>query len=188
MTDSPLLQVIIASTRPSRAGGAIGRWFFDLSTARDDLRSELIDLREVNLPLLNEPKQPSEGDYVHAHTRAWSERIVRGDAYAFVIPEYNHSMNAAIKNAIDTLYAEWLRKPYLIVCYGGASRGLRASKALSTSLLSLKMVQAGEISISLGSTPTNEGSFVADERTLRAATSALDELTRLTLLFRDLRH
>jgi len=32
------------------------------------------------------------------------------DAYVFVTPEYNHSTSAALKNAIDFLYHEWVNK------------------------------------------------------------------------------
>lgn len=29
------------------------------------------------------------------------------DGYVFVTPEYNHGISAALKNALDFVYAEW---------------------------------------------------------------------------------
>jgi hypothetical protein len=54
----PHLQIIIGSTRPGRRGGAVGNWFYNLAVRHDKFGVELIDLAEVNLPLLDEPLQP----------------------------------------------------------------------------------------------------------------------------------
>jgi NAD(P)H-dependent FMN reductase len=75
--------------------GRAGRRPFDV---------EVIDLKEVNLPLLDEPNHPRLQQYTREHTRRWSETISRGDAYVFVHPEYNHGYNAALKNALDYLF------------------------------------------------------------------------------------
>jgi hypothetical protein len=39
---------------------------------------ELIDLAEVNLPLLDEPLRPGRGLYTREHTRRWSRTISLG--------------------------------------------------------------------------------------------------------------
>jgi NAD(P)H-dependent FMN reductase len=97
MTDKPLLQVIVCSTRPGRVGIAIAKWFYELAVARGDFDVELVDLLNVNLPIYDEPVHPIKREYVHEHTLNWSAIIDRADAYVFVMPEYNHSMNAATK-------------------------------------------------------------------------------------------
>lgn len=186
-TPSPRLQVVIGSTRPQRVGGAIAAWFYDLALAHEGLSVELVDLAAVDLPLLDEPHHPIRRQYVHDHTKRWSATVERADAFVFVIPEYNHSMNAAMKNAIDYLHHEWRYKPFGLVCYGGASRGLRAAQALKPSLAALAMPLAGDVSISLAATPVTDGVFVGDEHLTSAATSVLDELARLTPLYVDLR-
>jgi NAD(P)H-dependent FMN reductase len=38
---------------------------------------------------------------------AWSQVAGRFDAFVLVTLEYNHSTSAALKNALDHLYAEW---------------------------------------------------------------------------------
>ena len=62
----------------------------------------------------------------------------------FVIPEYNHGVNAATKNAIDYLHHEWAHKPVGLVSYGGVSGGTRAVHALKPTLAQLKMLPLAE--------------------------------------------
>ncbi len=95
------IQIIIGSTRPGRVGKAVGEWVYEQLKAREDVELELIDLAEVNLPLLDEPIPPSQGKYSQQHTKDWSEIVNRADGYIIVTPEYNHGVPAALKNAID---------------------------------------------------------------------------------------
>jgi NAD(P)H-dependent FMN reductase len=129
--DGPqLLEVITGSTRPSRRGQTVAEWVIGLARSRSALTIEPIDLREVALPLLDEPEQPKFGHYRQAHTKAWSATIARAQAFLFVIPEYNHGYNAATKNAIDYLFREWSEKAVGFVSYGGRSGGARATEQL----------------------------------------------------------
>ena len=187
MSEKPLLQIIVGSTRPGRAGIAIAEWFYALAAEREDFEVELVDLAEVNLPLFDEPIHPVKREYVHEHTLNWSHIIDRADAYVFVIPEYNHSMNAAVKNAIDYLHWEWVYKPYSIVCYGGASMGLRAATALKPVLVQLHMSWCGDVSIPLMTTPVVDGVFHANDVLVDASTTALNELARFTPILKQLR-
>jgi NAD(P)H-dependent FMN reductase len=136
----PTLQIIIASTRPGRVGPSVAAWFYDRAVKNGDFEVELVDLAEVNLPLFDEPKHPRFGDYVHQHTKDWSATIRRGDAYVFVVPEYNYGFNAAIKNAIDYLNQEWAYKPLGFVSYGGVAAGTRAVQMLKQVVSALKLV------------------------------------------------
>ncbi|HSN02193.1 MAG TPA: NAD(P)H-dependent oxidoreductase [Acidimicrobiales bacterium] len=181
------LQVILGSTRPVRAGEPIARWVIDAASARSDFDVELIDLAVVNLPPLDEPRQASDGDYQHEHTRQWSATIQRGDAVIFVLPEYNHSYNAATKNALDYLYKEWRYKAAGIVCYGGGARGTRAAQHLKTVLSSLKMVHVGDVAVGLGDAPVVDGEFAGTPQLNRALSSLFDETARLIPHLRTLR-
>ena len=183
----PVLHVIVGSTRPGRAGIAVAQWFYDLAVASGDFDVELIDLKEVNLPMYDEPNHPIRREYVHTHTKAWSETIDRADAYVFVIPEYNHGMNAATKNAIDYLHFEWQYKPYGIVCYGGASMGLRAAQILKPTMAALKVTLCGDVSITLATTPVKDGVFAGNEILVDSATKLLAELAVFAPLLRPLR-
>ncbi|MHA5284041.1 NADPH-dependent FMN reductase [Corynebacterium sp. CQ3829_602738] len=71
---------------------------------------------------------PAMGQYSKDHTKAWAEKIASYDGFVFVTPEYNHSVPAALKNAVDLLYAEWNNKAIGFVSYGSAG-GTRSVEA-----------------------------------------------------------
>ena len=97
---------------------------------RSDAEFELVDIKDFDLPLLDEPVLPIMGQqYTHQHTKTWSAKIGSFDAYVFVTPEYNHGTSGALKNAIDFLYHEWVNKAAGFVSYGGAG-GARAVEQL----------------------------------------------------------
>ena len=185
----PTLQIVIASTRPGRIGPSVATWFHDRAVKTGDFDVELIDLAEVNLPMFDEPKHPRFGEYVHQHTKDWSATISRGDAYVFVIPEYNYGFNAAIKNAIDYLNKEWQYKPLGFVSYGGVAAGTRAVQMLKQVVSALKMVPMTEaVNIPFVQ------QFLDSDRVLQpndvmenAATAMLDELARWTEATQPLR-
>lgn len=150
MTDAdrrPLLQVIVASTRPGRVGEPIARWFAGYARDHEAFDVEIIDLAEIDLPMFAEPEHPRFGRYTMDSTKAFSATIARADAFAIVHPEYNHSYNAAVKNALDHLNQEWAGKPVALVGYGGVAAGARAAEALVPVLVGLQMVVTGTVPI-----------------------------------------
>ena len=138
------LHTVIASTRPGRAGAPVGRWFHDAATRDGRFACELVDLAEVNLPLMDEPKHPRFRDYQHAHTRAWSAKVAAADAFVFVTPEYNYSAPPSLTNALDYLFHEWNYKPCAFVSYGGVSGGVRSVQMLKQTVTALKMMPIPE--------------------------------------------
>src|SRR3954470_10660026 len=177
----PTLQIIIASTRPGRVGLPIGQWVRDRAVEHGAFDVELIHLAEVNLPFLDEPKHPRLGQYMHQHSKDWSAKIASGDAYVFVMPEYNHSFNAPLKNAIDYLYAEWQHKPVGFVSYGGVAAGTRAVQAIKLVLAALKMTPAVE-SVPIpffGQHIDTDGVFNGTDALNQAVAGMLNELRRL---------
>ena len=123
------IAIIIGSTRPGRKADAVARWVYDIAQKRTDAEFEVVDIKDFNLPLLDEPMPPMMGQYTQEHTKTWSAKIASFDAFIFVTPEYNHATSAALKNAIDYLYQEWVNKAAGFVSYGGAS-GTRAVENL----------------------------------------------------------
>ena len=122
--------IIIGSTRPERVGESVARWVHGLAKARKDAEFELVDIKDYNLPLLDEPIPPSMGKYSKEHTKRWAAKIATFDAFIFVTPEYNHGYPAALKQAIDLPRRQWQAKPVAFVSYGGMSGGLRAVEQL----------------------------------------------------------
>jgi NAD(P)H-dependent FMN reductase len=121
--------IIIGSTRPGRNSEAVAEWVYQLASTRKDAEFELVDIRDYDLPLLDEPIPASMNQYMNEHTKKWAEKIGSFDAFIFVTPEYNHAPTGALKNAIDYLYAEWNNKAAGFVSYGSAG-GVRAVEQL----------------------------------------------------------
>jgi NAD(P)H-dependent FMN reductase len=137
------IAIIIGSTRPGRNGEAVGKWVFEIAQKRSDASFELIDLVEVNLPLLDEPYPPAMQKYTKQHTKDWSEKVAAFDAFIFVTPEYNHGVPAALKNALDFLYVEWNNKVAGFVGYGNTG-GARAVEHLRSTMAELQMADVRE--------------------------------------------
>src|SRR5437588_6428927 len=135
-----MLRIAISSgsTRPGRNGESVARWVYEIAQQRSDAEFELIDIKDFNLPLLDEPVPPSLGQYTKEHTKAWAAKIDSFDAYVFVTPEYNHGTSGALKNAIDFLYKEWTNKAAGFVGYGSAL-GARAVEHLRLVLAEVQM-------------------------------------------------
>jgi NAD(P)H-dependent FMN reductase len=123
------IAIIIGSTRPGRIGEAVAKWIYEIAKKRRDAEFELVDIKNFNLPLLDEPVPPSMGQYSKPHTKAWAAKIGSFDGYVFVSPEYNHGICGALKNAIDFLFAEWNNKAASFVSYGSVG-GARAVEHL----------------------------------------------------------
>ena len=122
----PDLTIIIASTRPGRAGLPIGTWFAERARVDGAFDVRVVDLADVGLPMYDEPDHPRLRRYRNQHTKDWSATIDAADAVVFVTPEYNYGYPASLKNAIDFLHEEWAYKPVGFVSYGGVAAGTRA--------------------------------------------------------------
>lgn len=175
------LGVVVASVREGRVGFAIAEWMVTAARAHGAFSPRLIDLREVGLPLLEEPAHPRLQQYSDARTRRWSGIVGETDAFVFVTPEYNHSLPPALVNALDHLYLEWNYKAAGFVSYGGVSGGLRSVQSAKPLLCALKMVPIVE-AVALPSVHklVGEGRFTAEPPHQKAASIMLDELKRWT--------
>ena len=175
----PLLQVVIGSTRPGRVGPTLAGWLAGVAEAHQAFDVEVVDLAEVALPLYDEPHHPRSGQYVHRHTQEWSGTVSRADAFVFVVPEYNYGFNAATKNALDYLHAEWQYKPVGFVSYGGLAAGTRAVQMLKQVVTALRMVTVVEsVAVPAVSEHVADGRFTPPPGAEQAATAMLEELAR----------
>jgi NAD(P)H-dependent FMN reductase len=130
--------VVVGSTRPTRICLGIAEWIRGVIQQDSPLQYELLDLAEVNLPLLDEPLQASLEQYEHEHTRQWSRTVSSYSGFLFVFPQYNWGYPAALKNALDFLYHEWHDKPATVASYGTRG-GNRGASQLLTVLQGLHM-------------------------------------------------
>jgi NAD(P)H-dependent FMN reductase len=122
MSDPVRLAVIIASTRHGRFGPVAATWFAHQASRRGNLRVDLVDLAEAQLPqTLTDAHEP-----VPAAVRDLAPRLAAAEGFVVVTPEYNRSFPAPLKTAIDWFYEEWQAKPVTFVAYGRDSGGLHA--------------------------------------------------------------
>jgi NAD(P)H-dependent FMN reductase len=185
----PTLQIIIASTRPGRVGLPVGQWFIGRAQAHGAFELDVADLAEIKLPFVDEPNHPRLRQYTKKHTKDWSARVERADAFVIVLPEYNYGYPATIKNAIDFLNQEWKYKPVGFVSYGGVAAGTRSVQQLKEVVTTLSMFPLfAAVSIPFVSQfIDDEGEIQANETMEQAADAMLDELVRVEAALRPLR-
>ncbi len=184
------LAVILVSTREERKGAAVARWFMEIAERFEGFNADLIDLAEVDLPIYDEAKHPRLAQYEHGHTKAWSERIARADAFVFVTPEYNFGTPPSLVNALIYLHNEWNYKPVGFVSYGGVSggtRGVQMTKQYVTSLKMMPMAEAVAIPFFTQHLNAETGSFDPGEMQAKAANIMLAELLRWATALQTLR-
>ncbi|MGD0874958.1 MAG: NAD(P)H-dependent oxidoreductase [Acidimicrobiales bacterium] len=184
----PILTVIIASTRPGRAGLPVAAWFVEHARAHGAFEVRVADLAEIDLPLLDEPNHPRLRQYTKRHTIEWSAIIDASDAFVFVTPEYNYGYPASLKNAIDYLHQEWLRKPVGFVSYGGVAAGTRSVQQLKQVVTCLSMMPLNEaVAIPFFTEFIEDGKVKANQIMVQAADAMLDQLARVEAAMRPLR-
>lgn len=102
---------------------------------------ELIDAREVNLPMLDRMYK----EYPHGEAPAALERLAgkirNADAFVFVTGEYNWGVQPGLKNLTDHFLEEWFWRPAAIASYSaGRFAGARAALAWHGTLSEMGMV------------------------------------------------
>ena len=139
------LMVIWGSSRQGRQGGQVAEWIKDQAVADKRFAVDFVDLKQLNLPMFDEPTNPSNiknlDEYVHPEGRAWAERVAAAEAFIFITPEYNYAPSAVLKNAIDWVGLPWDGKPVGLIGYGGIVGGARAVEQLRTIVSGLGLIQ-----------------------------------------------
>lgn len=115
--------IILGSTREGRLSPQVGEWVKELADKRGDANYTIIDIADYKLPLLGENGHDASG------AADWSKAVAEQDGFVFIVQEYNHSITASLKNALDYLKVEWNNKAAGIVSYGAVG-GARATEHL----------------------------------------------------------
>jgi NAD(P)H-dependent FMN reductase len=132
----PRIGIILSTTREGRFADHAAGWIGELAARRDDLAFETVDLRDHPLPFFDEPRSPAYRTPERPEVRRWASLIGALDGFVFVTAEYNRSVPAVLKNALDYAYAEWNRKPAAFVGYGpvGAARAVEHLRLIAVEL------------------------------------------------------
>jgi NAD(P)H-dependent FMN reductase len=132
------LLVIVGSTRPGRAADLVVPWVMSRARAYRGFDVELADLRDWPLPIFTEHAGTigdlADPTYSEPLVRAWNQKVKQADAFIVVTPEYNHSIPAVLKNAIDSVWLSFgfRNKPVAAVGYSGSiGAGIRAIEHLA---------------------------------------------------------
>ncbi len=133
-----LLNIVIGSVRKNRIGPAIAEWLAREARLKVPFEVVVTDLADFTLPMDDEPEVPQTRNYVQPHTRVWSRVVEQADAFVLVVPQYNWGYPAALKNALDHLFWEWVGKPVVTVSYAYHG-GEKAARQLREVLTGLRM-------------------------------------------------
>lgn len=186
------IAIIIGSTRPNRNAEQVARWVHEIAKKRTDAEFELVDIRDFDLPLLDESLSAFgtaflKKEYARPHTKAWAAKIRAFDGYVFVTPEYNHGVSGALKNALDYLYVEWNNKAAGFVAYGSAG-GTRAVEQLRLILAELQIATVrNEVNLSVYTDFENYTTFKPGPVHEQRANAMLDQLVAWTVALKPLR-
>jgi NAD(P)H-dependent FMN reductase len=141
------LQVIVGTTRPTRAADKVLPWLTDRTSKHPAFETEILDLREWPLPFFQEHlgtigdmNNPTYSDPI---VKRWNQKVKEADAYVIVTAEYNHGIPAVLKNAIDTVFVSFgfRHKPVAFVAYSsGVSAGIRAVEHLNQVMIETEAI------------------------------------------------
>lgn len=179
MATKPRIGIVISTTRQGRFADGPANWLVEIALQRDDAEFEVVDLRDYPMPFFDEPGSPFYVPPANEIAQKWGAKMDSLDGYIFVTAEYNHSISAVLKNALDYAYKAYNRKPASFLAYGGAG-GARAVEHLRGILAELQ-VASMKFPVHIGMTEMlgimREGKSMADfPYLIDTAKAMLDEL------------
>ncbi len=132
----PKIGIIISTDRDTRFGNKPAQWLYDAASKQSDLEFEVVDLRDFPLPFFAEVASNLYAPTQNEVGVRWQKKVAEFDGYVFVTAEYNHSVPAVLKNALDYAYTEWNKKPAAYVGYGGvgAARAIEQLRLINVEL------------------------------------------------------
>lgn len=142
------LRIVVGSTRPGRQADLVVPWLVDRASAHGAFDVGVLDLRDFPLPMFQETYAAFTGGgdgpaWSDPSLHAWNDAVAEGDAFLFVTPEYNHSVPAVLKNAVDSVFGSYAfrNKVAGFVGYsGGLVGGARAVEHLAHIVIEAEMV------------------------------------------------
>jgi NAD(P)H-dependent FMN reductase len=132
--------VFYGSYRSDRMGIRLAHFVIERFRARGD-DVELIDAREVGLPMLDRMYKEHPRGQAPAVLEQLAEKIRTADGFIFVTGEYNWGIQPGLKNLTDHFLEEWFWRPAAIASYSaGRFSGARAALAWHGTLSEMGMV------------------------------------------------
>jgi NAD(P)H-dependent FMN reductase len=128
--------IVLGSTRVGRFADRPAEWLLGVANKRGGAAFEIVDLRDYPMPFFDAPKSPLREPPTNEVARRWARKVAELDGYVFVTAEYNRSISAVLKNALDHIYFEPARKPAAFVGYGavGAAHAVEQLRLMTIEL------------------------------------------------------
>ncbi len=112
MNQELYIPVILGTVRQGRQSENAARFVKGEVEKREGVRTELIDIRELPLPV-NDAGEPTKDS-------GFSQKMQEADGLILVVPEYNHGYPGLFKHVMDSCLKEYIHKAAGIV---GVSKG-----------------------------------------------------------------
>ena len=137
---SDRILVFYGSYRSDRMGIRLADYIVRSLAARG-AEPELVDAREIGLPILDRMYKEYPHGSAPPKLEALAGKIRAADAFVFVAGEYNWSVQPGLKNLTDHFLEEWFWRPAAIASYSaGRYAGVRAGVAWHGVLSEMGMV------------------------------------------------
>jgi NAD(P)H-dependent FMN reductase len=134
-----LVQVITGTTREGRFSSRVAAWVMSRLAGHPQFDVELVDLRDHPLPFFDADAPARTGSvYADELVSHFARTVERADGYVILTGEYNHGYPAVLKNAMDSTFVEWRRKPVAFVGWGNVG-GARAVEQLRQVVVEFEM-------------------------------------------------
>jgi NAD(P)H-dependent FMN reductase len=170
--------VVIGSARQGRVADKVLEYVQKDLTNRSDVEVTVADLAKLELPFFDNENSPLSPDYVitDANVAAWSEMVQANDSVLFITPEYNHSVSAIQKNALDSLGADWANKPATAVAYGwsGGSLAVTNLREILTNLKADVKIDMAQLAFMKDLNP--DGSLLDEQNVTAQIAKTIDEI------------
>ncbi len=108
------IPTLLGTPRKNRESENVANWVCGKIRERDDIETQLFDVRDFNLPI------DHYGTEIGADFPEWRDAIIKADGLVVVTPEYNHAYPGALKGVLDLLLKEYIHKA---VAFVGVSAG-----------------------------------------------------------------
>jgi NAD(P)H-dependent FMN reductase len=132
--------VFYGSYRSDRMGIRLAQFVVEGFRARGD-DVELIDAREVGLPMLDRMYKEHPKGAAPAVLEKLAGQIRDADGFVFITGEYNWGIQPGLKNLTDHFLEEWFWRPAAIASYSaGRFSGVRAATVWHGILSEMGMV------------------------------------------------
>ena len=132
--------VFYGSYRSNRLGIRLAQFVVDGFRARGD-DVELIDAKEVGLPMLDRMYKEYRKGEAPAALEKLAGQVREADGFVFITGEYNWGVQPGLKNLTDHFLEEWFWRPAAIASYSaGRFAGARAATAWHGTLSEMGMV------------------------------------------------